>query len=493
MIESPTMSARFPSTRAVVCLAFFGAGLWSYPVTALADDPVCAVRAAATPMAFSARGEVDFGPGFRGTLGATNFGLDYNLLLQGDYDWNMPGELRTRWPPFMRVSAIGTPNGGRLTVQYGLRLQATLRLFGLAIPVPIDAWVGMADRSERGMSMFTPWAWQPEPTAVRVTASERLIREGDLNNVPVLNTVHYRVYGSYELTTTVRTREISFPQAMSAITEAMPEADVAPTANGDMNLPATWNGTLRYVGSLRIRVEVEYRVCVSVICSTRRDTLFNGAVPFASSMEQQMSVDRSIRLTLPGAATMPEYRVDLGRIQLGRQGREVITLSNPGRATVLFTPTAPTEPAFEVATDPLCVNGGANRPLSVRFTPTREGAYESDFLIATSSPSVPTVMLRLVGEAYDPLSTRDSGTVRVDGGTARDSGGEADDAAVTDDAGAVDGDGGEVLYEQPVEGCGCRAAGSTPARGRWWAMGLGALALLSRRRRRARPRREGST
>nr|MBK7065759.1 hypothetical protein [Deltaproteobacteria bacterium] len=200
-------------------------------------------------------------------------------------------------------------------------------------------------------------------------------------------------------------------------------------------------------------------------------------MPFASSMEQQMSVDRSIRLTLPGAATMPEYRVDLGRIQLGRQGREVITLSNPGRATVLFTPTAPTEPAFEVATDPLCVNGGANRPLSVRFTPTREGAYESDFLIATSSPSVPTVMLRLVGEAYDPLSTRDSGTARVDSGTARDSGGEPDDAAVTDDAGAGDGDGGEVLYEQPAEGCGCRAAGSTPARGRWWALGLGALAL----------------
>jgi len=476
------MSARFPSTRAVVCLATVGAGLWSFPVTALADDPVCAVRAAATPMVFSARGEVDFGPGFRGTLGATNLGLDYNLLLQGDYDWNMPGELRTRWPPIMRVSAIGTPNGGRLTVQYGLRLQATLRLFGLAIPVPIDAWVGMADRSERGMSMFTPWAWQPEPTAVRVTASERLIREGDLNNVPVLNTVHYRVYGSYELTTTVRTREISFPQAMSAITEAMPEADVSPTANGDMNLPATWNGTLRYVGSLRIRVEAEYRVCVSLLCTTRRDTLFNGAVPFASSMEQQMSVDRSIRLTLPGAATMPDYRVDLGRIQLGRQGREVITLSNPGRATVLFTPTAPTEPAFAVATDPLCVAGGATRQLSVRFTPTREGAYESDFLIATSSPAVPTVMLRLVGQAYDPLSTRDAGATPSDAGADRDAGASASDAS-REDAGTAEGDAGEMLYEQSPEGCGCRTTGTAPGRGGWWALGLGALALLRRRRR----------
>jgi MYXO-CTERM domain-containing protein len=86
-------------------------------------------------------------------------------------------------------------------------------------------------------------------------------------------------------------------------------------------------------------------------------------------------------------------------------------------------------------------------------------------------------MLRLVGEAYDPLSTRDSGTARVDSGTARDSGGAADDA------GAVEGDGGEVLYEQPAEGCGCRAAGSTPAGSRWWALGLGALALLRRRRR----------
>nr|MBK7065757.1 hypothetical protein [Deltaproteobacteria bacterium] len=154
------MSARFPSTRAVVCLASFGAGLWSYPVTALADDPVCAVRAAATPVLFQNNGEVDFGPGFRGMLGATNFGLNYNLLLQGDYNWSMPGELRTRWPPFMRVSAIGTPNGGRLTVQYGLRLQATVTIFGIPLRVPLDELVGMADRSERGTSMFTPWAWQ---------------------------------------------------------------------------------------------------------------------------------------------------------------------------------------------------------------------------------------------------------------------------------------------------------------------------------------------
>nr|MBK7065758.1 hypothetical protein [Deltaproteobacteria bacterium] len=87
---------------------------------------------------------------------------------------------------------------------------------------------------------------------------------------PVVGNVHYWLRGSYDLTTTVRTREISFPQAMSAITEAMPEADVAPTANGDMNLPATWNGTLRYVGSFRLRVEVEARLCS--ICPATRTT-----------------------------------------------------------------------------------------------------------------------------------------------------------------------------------------------------------------------------
>ena len=481
MVESRTMSARFPSTRAVVCLATVGAGLWSFPVTALADDPVCAVRAAATPMLFQSRGEVDFGPGFRGSFGSSStIGLDYNLLLQGDYDWSMPGELRTRWPPIMRVTAVGTPNGGRLTVQYGLRLQATVRLFGASLPLPIDSWVGMPDRSERGTSMYTPWAWQGTETAVRVTASERLLREGDFN-APVVGNVHYRLRGSYELTTTVRTREISFPQAMSAITETMPETDVATTANGDMNLPARWSGSLRYVGAIRLRIEAVYNLCALGFCRPTTSE-FTEALPFASSTEQQMSVDRSIRLTLPGAATMPDYRVDLGRIQLGRQGREVITLSNPGRATVLFTPTAPTEPAFEVATDPLCVAGGATRQLSVRFTPTREGAYESDFLIATSSPAVPTVMLRLVGQAYDPLSTRDAGATPSDAGVDRDAGASASDAS-SDDAGAAEGDAGETLYDQSPVGCGCRTTGTAPGRGGWWALGLGALALLRRRRR----------
>ena len=479
------MCAWIPSTRAVVCVASVSAGLWSLPVTAWADDPVCAVRSAATPMLFQSRGAVDFGPGFTGTFGSSTFGLDYNLLLQGDYDWSMPGELRARWPPIMRVAAVGTPNGGALTVQYGLRLQATLRLLGASVPIPLGTFVGMADRSERGMSMFTPWAWTGDETAVRVTASERLLREGDVT-APLVGNVHYWLRGSYELTTTVRTREISFPQAMSAITETMPEADVATTANGDMNLPARWNGSLRYVGSIRLRVEVEYRLCS--ICPLSRSEVLNQALPFASTTEQQMSVDRSIRLTLPGAATMPDYRVDLGRIQLGRQGREVITLSNPGRATVLFTPGTPTEPAFEVAADPLCVTGGATRQLSVRFTPTREGAYESDFLIATSSPSVPTVMLRLVGEAYDPLSTRDAGAMTADSGVARDASAPPGDVLAGDDAGKATGDTGEMLFEQQPDGCGCRTTGSRATRGRGWALGLGALAVLRRRRAKARPR-----
>lgn len=470
-----------------MCAAAVTAGVLSLPAPARADDPACAVRTATSPVVFSARGPVDFGPGFTGSVGGSALGADYNVLLSGDYDWVMPGELRLRWPPSMLVTAVGTPDMGRLTVQYGLRLVLTLRLLGASVPLPLPMWVGMADRSERGMRMFTPWAWQGTDTAVTVTASERLLREGDVM-VPVAGLVHYRVWVSYDLTTTVRTREISFPQAMSAITEMRPEAEVAPTANGDMNLPATWNGSLRYVGSLRPRVEVSYNVCLGGFCTRRTDTAINQAIPFASAMEQQISQDQTIRLTLPGATTMPDYRVDLGRVQLGRQGREVIRLGNPGRQTVLFTPTAPTETAFEVSTDPLCVAGGATRELSVRFTPTRVGTFESDFLLATSSPSMPTVMLRLVGEAYDPLSGRDAGAnPGTDAGVVRRDASPGDDAGTADpDAGVVDTDaGGGEIYEESPAGCGCRVGeGAAPAGDRGWVAGLGALAVALLRRRR---------
>ncbi len=468
-----------------MCVASVAAGAWALPTAAWADDPICAVRTANAPVTFSARGPVDFGPGFTGAVGGSSLGVDYNLLLQGDYDWVMPGALRLRWPPSMLVTAVGTPDMGRLTVQYGLRLQLTLRLLGASVPLPLPMWVGMADRSERGSRMFTPWAWDGTDTAVTVTATERMIREGDVT-VPVAGLVHYRVWASYELETTVRTREISFPQAMSAITQAMPEVEVAPTANGDMNLPATWNGSLRYEGAIRLRVEIAYNFCVAGFCTMRSATAINQAIPFASRMDQQISQDQTIRLTLPGATSMPDYRVDLGRIQLGRQGREVITFGNPGRQTVLFTPTAPSETAFEVSTDPLCVAGGATRQLSVRFTPTRVGMFESDFLVATSSPAVPQMMLRLVGEAYDPLAGRDAGTSTADAGVPRRDAAAGDDAGEsTDDAGLVEGDGGEVFVEGQ-EGCGCRVVGGATTRARGWSLGLGALAmaLLGRRRRR---------
>lgn len=474
--------------RVTAPFAFAALAFAIAPSVARADDPVCAVRAATSRVEFSARGPVDFGPGFRDTVGSSTLGLDYNFLLMGDYDWVMPGEIRVRWPPSMRVSAVGDRNGGILTVQYGLRLVLNLRLFGGTFPIPIAGFIGMADRYDRGATAFTPWAWTGDDTAVRITASERLLREGDVS-APIVNNVHYRIWVSYELTTTVRTNEIAFPQAMTAITATNPEADVATTANGDMTMPATWRGVLRYVGSIRLRVEVEYNAPLPT-----RSTLVNVAIPFASAMEQQMSADRNVRLQLPGATSDPVYDVNLGRVRLGLQGREVISLGNPGSVTTLFSPTAPTDPAFTAVIDPLCVPGGGSRQMSVRFTPTRVGMYEADFAIPTSSPSVPVITLRLRGEGYDdavdagPVAPSDAGSQGRDGGvTPRDGGGAFGDVSVTTpDGGAGDPDGGDLVVEQLPGGCGCSVPGGRGRAGGYGGLALAALGLAAARRRRRR-------
>jgi hypothetical protein len=150
------------------------------------------------------------------------------------------------------------------------------------------------------MAMFTPWAWDPAPTAVTVTAHERLLRADTITTS--FGLVNYWVYGAYDLTTTIRTVEISFPQAMTAITAAMPTARLVSTSNGDAELPTRWNGALRYVGSLRLRVEVDYPI--PVVGGRRRDSFTPDAIPFASRSEQQVSVDRNVRLSLPGDQLM---------------------------------------------------------------------------------------------------------------------------------------------------------------------------------------------
>ncbi len=476
------------SLRRSVCLAV---AVVAVPDMAGADDPSCASMESRARVLFAARGPVDFGPGFMGTLGSSALGLDYNFLLMGDYDWAMPGELVARWPPAMRISAVGDMNGGRLTVQYGLRLQASFRLFGATIPLPVAEWVGMADRSERGMSMFTPWAWQPEPTAVRVTASERLLRTGVFNGVPVVGNVTYWLWGSYELTTTVRTREISFPQANSSITEMTPEADVPPTANGDTDIPTQWNGMLRFVGALRLRLNVEYDLCVLGVCTRRRENIPTSAIPFASRMEQQMSVDRSVRFSMPGLEVMPSFQVDLGRVRLGLQGREVITLRNPGRQTVAVTPSAPGDTQFEVTTDPMCIPGGSSRTLSVRFTPRTAGPFETTMNLRATAPGVSGTMLRLVGEGVGTTVSDDAGTTISDSGTAAptDSGTPpVEDSGTVDptDAGAATDSGSELLFEQPDGGCGCRVGDKRQSESdalRWAALALGIAAMARRRRR----------
>jgi MYXO-CTERM domain-containing protein len=451
---------------------------------ARADDPACAVRTSSARILFQSAGPVDFGPGFTGTLGSGMFGARYNFLLLGDYAWQMPGEMRARWPPEMRIAAVGDMQGGSLTVQYGLRLQFWLSVLGTEFMIPVPMWVGV-DRSERGMSRFTPWAWSGTDTAVTVTASERLLREDTLS-VPVLNSITYRLWGSYELTTSVRTREIAFPQANTSITEMNPEADVPPTANGDLNMPARWLGSLRYVGSLRLRLEVRYPLCIpgTSICSTRTDTVVNQAIPFASTTEQQMSVDRSVRLPSPGATASPEIEVDFGDVRLGLSGRQDVTLRNPGTLTTLFTPQPAADGAFQVPTEPLCVPGGQTRTLAVRFMPDRAGRYDSVLNVATSAPAMPALSLRLTGNGVDPSSpirdagssARDAAVVTVDGAVQPGSdggfGGEKDVG--------TDGEGGTVI--EGTQGCGCRTPGFAPRSGISLAL-LGLATLLRRRRR----------
>jgi len=451
------------------------------PALARADDPTCAATSSRSRVSFMHRGEVDFGPGFSGEAGSGTLGVRYNFLLLGDYDWFMPGTLNARWPPVLTASATGDPMGGRLAVQYGLRLQFWLRLFGGEFMIPVPMWVGV-DRSERGMSRFTPWAWDPMPTAVTVTAHERLLRQDYVSTS--VGVVNYAIYGSYELTTSVRTREIAFPQAMTAITETNPDARLAVTGNGDLDLPARWIGTLRYVGALRLRVEVEYPV--PGVGIRRRDTIFNEPIPFASRSEQQMSVDRNVRLPMPGAEVTPGFEVNLGTVRLGLSGREVVTVRNPGTATMAVTPVAPGDPRFQVATDPLCVVGGGSRQLSVRFVPDRPGRFESELVLRSTAPVAPEVRLRLVAEVPD--TGRDGGAMPPFDGGGRDAAAGSDADGIEDVKHAPEVDAGAAMdgsdsYAESAPACNCRVpgGGSADARGGWWALALAALALGRRR------------
>lgn len=428
------------------------------------------------------RGEVDFGPGFSGELGSTSLGLRYNFLLLGDYDWAMAGNLDMRWPPAFRATATGDTNGGHLTVQYGMRLQFWLRLLGYEWMIPIPMWVGV-DRSERGMSTFTPWAWDPAPTAVTVTAHERLLRADTLSTS--FGAVNYWIYGAYDLTTTIRTIEIAFPQAMTSITAMNPEANVVATSNGDAELPTSWRGALRYVGSLRLRFEVDYPVPGLGI--RRRDSFSPDGIPFASRTEQQVSVDRNVHLSLPGAEVMPGFELNLGRIRPGLSGREVVTIRNPGTATMAVTPVAPTDTHFTVPTDVLCIPGGASRQISVRFVPDHGGTYMSELVLRTTAPSAPEVHLRLVGESLD--STADASTPPADSSVSDASVSDVsgdDSPAPTDDvnAPAPDANPNDGVLT-PDGGCGCEVPGhgAPVKRGGAWIFAFAAIALRRRARR----------
>lgn len=379
------------------------------------------------------------------------------------------GTLESSWPSPMRLRAPGSPGTGFLEIDYGIVLDARVRLH-LEVSGRTYDWEGRVpyvpsvDFRAAASTHFDPWAWD----GVRVRGSTARQRIADVPLTDAFISIPGIVGGlsfaaAADLSALYRSTRISFGSDADPITARTEFVMGAFTAGPQVEYFPRLEGRIEYGITLRIWPSLY----VSLL--GRRWTLdvFELPVDLPPITDDWLFDPAPALLLLPDVARR-ERVVDFGEVNVGEVAIDAVPFESIGRVDLrVAVPDAAAGP-FSYPRAETTVPPRTTVSLPVHFAPTEAGTFEQRVFFRTNDPDTPTlpVLLRGTGIARE---TSDAGS---------------DVVLATGDAGDA-GEGGVVGTS--AGSCNCRAAGSN-APGPGFPLGVMvalALGTLAGRKRRA--------
>ncbi|MCB9633390.1 MAG: choice-of-anchor D domain-containing protein [Sandaracinus sp.] len=447
--------------RAWVALGFLCAS-WSAGAAAQ-GEPVCPTSRHASPMSFLHRealfDAIDLDSGW--VPGGSALQVRFAVRLAGETEVALAGDLVSTWPESITATAEGAPEGGRLTIDYGLELVARIRfdLEGIRwegdIPIPGGIPRDLRTAAE---TLFDPWVLpgaDPRPvTAYDETENIRVLNVGLGSIIPIPG-----VDGGFEVGMSASLRG-SYASNRLVIT---PGEDVIEMEMGSLRWLAPAEGwgpgfdtSMRPEGTIRWEAGVVLRPALYVEVLGSRFDLPIAEIPITvlDLMNDTAFETANARVPLPDLRVEPGTRVAFGSVDVGEESRANLTLHNDGEAPLELTIRAPSAP-FSVEGGTFSMPPRSRLSLPVRFQPTDDGARSAMVVLFSNDPDGCTTPILLDGVGV--------GVEEPDAGS---------DAAIVADAG--------VFSPGQPSGCDCRTTGDAAGA---WPIAL-VLALGFRRRRR---------
>lgn len=398
----------------------------------------------------------------------------FRAALVGGTEVAMNGQLVAGWPTPMALELRGDENGGRLALDYGVQLNARVRL-NLDTGVGSANWEGaipyvpMIDFRATAMSPFTPWAWAP-PVAVRgMTARQRVA------DIPLTDAL-IRIPGisggftidiSAEIEATWQSRRVTFGLDADPITPTMPRTQGRFSAGAVAEYSPRMEGEMAHTGTLHVYPSLY----VSLL--GRRWSLQVADIPIPlGPFRTDVVTDPSVaRLALPDIAGTIDA-LDFGEVPLGQSSERVLPIANTGEGAGSIVGVDGFGP-FSAPTRRGMLPPRSRAMLVLTFTPVAPGVTEGEVVVNTSDPDSPRVRVRVRGVGLPGMQVTDAGVTEDRPRAA------ADASMPVDDAGVVSG----FVAENP-SGCGCSVPGTSrrPGPATALALALGATIALRRRR-----------
>lgn len=368
----------------------------------------------------------------------------------------------------------GLPDGGLLEYHYGVAVLADGKVQINLSPFPSIGWQGpipyvpQVDLQVEDSTVFDAWGWDPGVTSASSSQPQR-VAQVDITqllgvNVPGLE-------GGFELDVAVDL-EVSWTNhrlVIERVVDGVPQQPVdggpitaagelshdAIPRGGFMEVDVHPEGTVRYAGTLHL-IPGLY---VKALGNTWTMPLVNIPAPIAPTEVEWSFSPQRVHIPLPDLHVADEV-IDFGEVVVGASVERDVQAQNDGEARVVAAGTTSLPAVFSAEAGELIIGPAESLTMAVTFSPQREGLQEATLLLASNDPDEPEQLVKLRGY-----------------GRASGDGYAPPPPAVEPDP--------VVIAEG---GCGCRLVRSEDTSGHQAPWLIGALGLISYRRRSRRRR-----
>lgn len=339
------------------------------------------------------------------------FQVRFAVFGGGETEVDLAGTAVTFWPSPLSTAVVGTPESGRLSMDYGLEVVARMRIdvevagvrYMWEGDIPVGGSVPRDLRLAAMTSFDSMWLSAENPVSIADTTDSYRYEMGligGLMGIPRWLSGAFVVDIEAQLSASYRTMRIELGEAVRPIEVEGGVAAVLPDL-GATAFGAAKDVVIQPVGQIDYEGIVRLSPGVSVEVAGRQfDLLLTSVEIPLVRLERAARFDAvTVHVPLPDISVDPGI-IDFGGVLVGSSSMQSLELRNEGEAELEIRPRLAGS-LFSFSSESLIVAPHSSQRLDITFTPVDSGDASGMIFFETNDPDESLVGIRLSAHGAD--------------------------------------------------------------------------------------------